>query len=286
MSNIHLQLHCPKCGKSIGANDHFCEHCGANLETPIEKNEAVTQRKSRGKEVGIVAAILGLIVCFTVGALVFFFVARPYLAPKDTIILEPARSRISTVPPADLETTAQILKQRWAALGYRNTTFSVSTNDQIVGKIPANLPETDLINRTKAVGLVEFVDFGATPNREGTKVNTDFDYAYFPPVEGKKWHTIMTNHELQTVTVEKDQVGNYVIGFSLTSNGRKILADFTTNHIGGYLGIVLDKVVISCPLINSAITEGQAKIAGNFTYESANDLAIYLRYQPLPIPLK
>ncbi|MDD2696482.1 MAG: protein translocase subunit SecD, partial [Anaerolineales bacterium] len=40
------------------------------------------------------------------------------------------------------------------------------------------------------------------------------------------------------------------------------------------------------PTINSAITEGNGVITGNFTLESANALAIQLRYGSLPIPLK
>jgi preprotein translocase subunit SecD len=49
---------------------------------------------------------------------------------------------------------------------------------------------------------------------------------------------------------------------------------------------VLDKKVISIPVINSAITEGQGVIQGKFTQDEANTLAIQLRYGSLPIPIK
>jgi preprotein translocase subunit SecD len=52
------------------------------------------------------------------------------------------------------------------------------------------------------------------------------------------------------------------------------------------LGIVLDKTVISSPRVDSAITSGQGMISGNFTSESANALAVQLRYGSLPIPVK
>ncbi len=51
-----------------------------------------------------------------------------------------------------------------------------------------------------------------------------------------------------------------------------------------YLGIVLDNKVISSPRIDSAITEGAGVIQGSFTYDTANALAIQLRYGSLPVP--
>jgi preprotein translocase subunit SecD len=52
------------------------------------------------------------------------------------------------------------------------------------------------------------------------------------------------------------------------------------------LAIVLDKQVISVPVIQDAITEGQGRITGSFTVEEANRLAVQLRYGSLPVPLK
>ena len=64
------------------------------------------------------------------------------------------------------------------------------------------------------------------------------------------------------------------------------MLDYTTNNVGKYLAIVLDKTIISAPRIDSAITKGEGIIQGSFTVDSANALAIQLRYGSLPIPLK
>lgn len=97
----------------------------------------------------------------------------------------------------------------------------------------------------------------------------------------------MTNNELQAVAVNKNQFGSYEINFSLTTTGTKIFLNYTTENIGSYLGIVLDKRVISAPSINAPITGGSAQITGNFTEETAENLATYLKMKkPLPIPLK
>ncbi|MFN2234396.1 MAG: protein translocase subunit SecD, partial [Anaerolineales bacterium] len=55
---------------------------------------------------------------------------------------------------------------------------------------------------------------------------------------------------------------------------------------GNALAIVLDKEVISVPVVRQAITNGEGSISGNFTPEEAGDLAVQLRYGALPVPLK
>lgn len=96
----------------------------------------------------------------------------------------------------------------------------------------------------------------------------------------------MTGRELKIASFAPDQLGNYEVAFELTETGKQIFGAFTSQHIGSVLAIVLDKVVISAPTIQSAITEGQGVITGKFTYEEAKALAVQLRYGALPIPLK
>ena len=52
------------------------------------------------------------------------------------------------------------------------------------------------------------------------------------------------------------------------------------------MAIVLDNEVISAPNINGPITGGSGIITGNFTTESANELAMLLRSGALPAPLE
>ncbi len=101
------------------------------------------------------------------------------------------------------------------------------------------------------------------------------------------FNTVMTGDCLSSAAVTFNQTTNKpIISFTLKGNGPKIFGDFTTANVGKYLAIVLDKKVISAPVINSAITQGSGIIEGNFTIDSANNLAIQLKYGALPIPLK
>ncbi|HUH96951.1 MAG TPA: protein translocase subunit SecD, partial [Anaerolineales bacterium] len=100
------------------------------------------------------------------------------------------------------------------------------------------------------------------------------------------YHTVMTGAALDTVSVQTSSVGGYEIAFTLKSSGTQVFSDYTSSHVGQYLAIVLDKKVISVPVINSAITGGQGVIQGSFTADTANALAVQLRYGSLPVPVK
>jgi len=100
------------------------------------------------------------------------------------------------------------------------------------------------------------------------------------------YHTVMTGAALNSVNVTTDSLGAYQIAFTLKSNATTLFSDYTGAHVNDYLAIVLDKKVISVPKINQQISGGQGVIQGNFTADTANTLAIQLRYGSLPIPLK
>lgn len=100
------------------------------------------------------------------------------------------------------------------------------------------------------------------------------------------YHTVMTGAALDTVSVQTSSVGQYEIAFTLKSNGTQVFSDYTSSHVGQYLAIVLDKKAISVPVVNSAITGGQGVIQGNFTSDTANALAVNLRYGSLPVAVK
>ena len=91
---------------------------------------------------------------------------------------------------------------------------------------------------------------------------------------------------LNQSTLEKMNLGTTILVSPLPRRD-KSSSQHTTNNVGHYLGIVLDKVVISAPKVKSPITDGSGVISGSFTREQANSLAVYLRVEgPLPIPLK
>ena len=76
-----------------------------------------------------------------------------------------------------------------------------------------------------------------------------------------------------------------VINFRFNQKGARVFGRFTQDNIGRPFAIVLDDKVLSAPVIRSEILGGSGQISGNFTVESANDLAIKLRSGALPAKL-
>jgi preprotein translocase subunit SecD len=97
---------------------------------------------------------------------------------------------------------------------------------------------------------------------------------------------IITGSSLTAAEVRPDDQGGWLVAFSLDREGGRIFGDFTGANIGRPLAIVLDDTVYSAPVIRSKIGEGRGQIEGNFTAESARDLAIVLRAGALPAPVR
>jgi preprotein translocase subunit SecD len=228
----------------------------------------------------------------------------------------PANTSVSS---EDLGVTRQILESRANALGVSEVLMQTAGDRRIVAEFPGVSNPEEVVASLQQTGLLEFVDMGTTPVDAGTVIKTDFAQAdttdaasstAIPgvtatadpnqptpttvpgqptPVAGQEapvYHTVMTGADLKEAHVSSNQTGQPAVSFTLSSDGTKIFSDYTSTHTKQYLGIVLDKTVISAPVVNSPITDGQGIIEGGFTAQSANDLAIQLRYGSLPVPVK
>ena len=76
-----------------------------------------------------------------------------------------------------------------------------------------------------------------------------------------------------------------VVTFRFDTKGAQRFAQATQQNVGRPFAIILDKQVISAPVINEPILGGSGQISGNFSVESANDLAVLLRAGALPATL-
>jgi protein-export membrane protein SecD len=77
-----------------------------------------------------------------------------------------------------------------------------------------------------------------------------------------------------------------VVTFSFDNVGAREFGDATKENVNRRFAIVLDKKVITAPVIREPILGGSGEIEGNFTVQSANDLAVLLRAGALPAKLK
>jgi len=82
-----------------------------------------------------------------------------------------------------------------------------------------------------------------------------------------------------------NQTNETVVSFTLDRVGAKRFGKATSTGIGKQMAIVLDGKIVSAPTIQSVIASGNGQISGNFTFQSATDLALLLRSGALPAPL-
>jgi preprotein translocase subunit SecD len=102
------------------------------------------------------------------------------------------------------------------------------------------------------------------------------------PVKGR----VMLSGDLLTGASATYEQGRPVVAFKFNTLGARKFAKITQDNVGKPFAIVLDNKVITAPRINEPILSGSGIISGNFSVESANDLALLLRAGALPAPLK
>ncbi len=78
----------------------------------------------------------------------------------------------------------------------------------------------------------------------------------------------------------------YVVSLTLTDDGAVKFGVATAANIGKQIAIVYDGEVISAPMVNEAISNGQAQISGSFTFEEAEQLASTIRIGTLSLELQ
>ncbi len=79
--------------------------------------------------------------------------------------------------------------------------------------------------------------------------------------------------------------GEPIVTFRFNQKGALAFGRLTQANVGNPFAIVLDKEVVSAPVIQEPILGGTGQISGNFSVDEANDLAIVLRSGALPAKL-
>ncbi len=209
------------------------------------------------------------------------------------VLLEADLPEGADVSSEAMETARTIIESRAnGLLGVGEAVVQRVGDRRIAVELPGETDPAAAIAVLGETGQLEFVDMGKISSTEalafrGQKLVTD--HPAVPedlPPDTPVYHTVMTGSSLKNVVVQQDQLNQFQVAFELDEEGAKIFREYTTNNVGSYLAIVLDKEVLSVPVVQSPITGGRGTISGNFTAETANDLAIQLRYGALPVSLK
>ncbi len=96
----------------------------------------------------------------------------------------------------------------------------------------------------------------------------------------------VAGHDLREARVGRNsQTSQPEVNFFLTAEGGRRFANFTSQHVGDYLAVVLDNKVMEVAVIKSEIGDSGV-IEGGFTDQKAKDLALILNSGALPAGIK
>ena len=201
------------------------------------------------------------------------------------------QQRISNAISAAIET----VRRRVDALGTTEPTIVRQGSARILVQVPG-LQDTqqlkELIGKTARLSFHEVNSTVSAEEAKQTRIPPG--YRIYPSLDREGGEGTLLLRETPVVRGDEltgaqpafDQRTNEpVISFTFNNAGARKFGNFTKDHVGRPFAIVLDDQVISAPVIREPILGGSGQISGNFSVESANQLAIQLRSGALPAKL-
>jgi len=176
------------------------------------------------------------------------------------VILEAKDSPNALVDDDAVNRVLEIIRNRVDQLGVSEPVIQRQGNNRILVQLPGiDDPETavDLIGKT---ALLEFKD--------------------------EKGNTLLTGAHLLNAKETFDQFGRPIITIEFDKTGATEFGKATSSNVGKVLAITLDDKEISAPVVQEPILDGQARITGSFTVDSAKQLALLLRSGALPVKVE
>ncbi len=160
-----------------------------------------------------------------------------------------------------MESAIGLIRQRLDYEGYTEAEVAVSGSKRIAVDIPGVDDAEEAIARIGSTAKLVFADEENNELLTGEHV-----------IQAKK-------------QASQDFVGKMEIALEFDETGKELFAKATEANIGKRIAIMLDNQIISAPTVNAKITDGNARITGEFTPEEAENLASLIRSGNLPFDL-
>src|SRR5882762_4762577 len=190
----------------------------------------------------------------------------------------------------------EVVRKRIDELGTREPTIQQQGQDRILVQVPGLKDPAQLKKILSTTAKMTFRLVDSTGNVENAirgAVPADDELLYEAGPNGAQGapylvqrRVMVSGDRLKSASGGFDPRGSQpVVNFVFDTRGAKEFGDTTKTNVGRLFAIVLDNKVISAPVIREPIIGGSGQISGNFTLQSANDLAILLNAGALPAAL-
>lgn len=215
-------------------------------------------------------------------------------AASNVILLRPNQIAMNERVTSAMGAAIETIRRRVDALGTTEPTIQRQGEDRIVLQVPGfKEPEKlkELVGQTAKLTF-HLVDHSMSVS-DARSGRPPAGSAIFPPLDPTdspellKKRVLLSGEDLVEAQPGFDQRdGQPIVSFRFNASGAQRFAKITSENVNRRFAIVLDSKVITAPNINEPILGGSGQISGNFTVESATNLAILLRSGALPASLK
>jgi len=172
-------------------------------------------------------------------------------------------------------------------------TGGIFSDDENDNRLIVELPGvTDVTEAIRQIGQTPTLEFRLEDETSTSSVNflalqATSSEEIAEQIRNQYESTGLTGAQLDRSRLVFDQMtGSPTIALDFNSEGREMFAGITKNNIGKSMGIFLDGILISDPVIQSEIPNGQAVITGVFSPEEARELVRNLNLGALPVPIE
>ena len=203
--------------------------------------------------------------------------------PEDLIKIIYSKFGLIEIKNSMLEDSLEIVRRRVDEVGTKEPTIIRRGNNRIL----IELPGLDDPNRIKnLLGKTANLTFRLVSDNEDSFGSELLTYEDGEGNLNISKRVILSGDNLVNAKPTLDNESNQaVVSFTFDRPGAKKFARATSSNVGKRMAIILDNKIISAPVIKEAILGGNGQITGDFTFQSATDLALLLRAGALPAPL-
>jgi len=207
------------------------------------------------------------------------------------VVMTPTKSGSQRAMRDAMTVARDVVRRRIDPQGTKEITVINQGADRILVEVPGvEDPEAlkSLIGQTARLEF-KLVDLTADPNQVA-QGRAPAGSQVLPMAEGGgniavKRRVMVSGDQLVDAKQSFDQDGRAVVSISFNTAGARRFGRVTQENVNKPFAIILDDKVLSAPNINEPILGGQAQISGNFTVETANQLAVSLASGKLPVKL-
>lgn len=200
------------------------------------------------------------------------------------VTFEPADG--ATATEEQMDAALEVINLRLANQNIADSeTYMDYRGNRIIVRFPWQAGETnfDPEEAVQELGQTAELTF-----RNGTATTTDADGNTIP--DGDIILTGSDVDEASTGATQDETTGEYtwMVTLSLNDDGAEKFYEATSElySSSGTISIWMDNTLVSAPTVNAVISDGQATITGDFTYESAKELADQINSGALPFSLE